>query len=140
MPSENVFINENYCHPDADDEDFCAFFDKGTGKCSVHPVKPETCKAGPVTFDINLRTGRVEWFLKKGSVCALAEQLYQCGEKFEEHFKAARTELLGLICGLDGEALKAILRIPEPETFKVGDEELPEGVAEKLGDRDSSSD
>jgi hypothetical protein len=40
---------------------------------------------------------------------------------------------LRLISELDAEALKTILRIAEPETFKVGENELPHEVKQKLG-------
>lgn len=99
----------------------------------MHPVKPETCVAGPVTFDINLQTGKVEWFLKKGSICTFAQKLYADDARFKAHLEAAKPEIMQLICELDAQALKAILKIPEPETFKVGENELPQEVRRKLG-------
>jgi Fe-S-cluster containining protein len=134
QPSENVFVHAEYDHPAVDSKGYCTFLNKETGKCRIHPVKPETCRAGPVTFDINLTTRKVEWFLKKGEICALAEQLHQCGgNRFHDHFEAAKTELMHLICEFDGEALEAILRIPEPQTFKIGESDLPKEIWHKLG-------
>jgi hypothetical protein len=75
----------------------------------------------------------VEWFLKKGSICAFAQKLYADDAKFKEHFEAAKPEITRLICELEAEALRAILEIPEPETFKVGENELPPEVRKKLG-------
>lgn len=46
------FAKENYSFPSVDDLVYCGLFNKKTGKCSVHPVKPETCVSGPITFDI----------------------------------------------------------------------------------------
>ena len=112
---------------------FCVFYDKDTRKCIVHSVKPETCRAGPVTFDINRRTRKVEWYLKTAEVCALAKTLYENDNLFREHFKVAKEEMLRLICELDSKALQAILKIEEPQTVKIGEDDLPEEVMEKLG-------
>ena len=130
---ENMFVDEGYSHPTTDSEDYCKLYDKRSGKCLVHAVKPETCVAGPITFDINLKTGKVEWFLKKSSICAFAKKLYENDEKFKTHLEAAKPEIMRLICELDAGALATILRIPEPETFKVDENELPKEVRKKLG-------
>lgn len=130
--SAGVFVEGAYSHPVADAQEYCVLYNKDTGKCRVHAVKPETCVAGPITFDINFQAGKVEWFLKKGSICAFAQKLYADGAKFKEHFEAAKPEITRLICELDAEALRAILKIPEPETFKVGENELPLEVRKKL--------
>jgi Fe-S-cluster containining protein len=126
------FTHEHYSYPAVDKQGFCVFLDKRTGKCRVHPVKPETCRAGPATFDINRRTGKVEWYLKKSKICAFAGVLYGDRASFNEHFEAAKAELLRLICELDAEALQAILLIEEPQTFKVGEAALPKEAICKL--------
>jgi Fe-S-cluster containining protein len=130
---ENPFTNEAYSYPAVDAMGFCVFYDKDTRKCQVHPVKPETCRAGPVTFDINCRTRKVEWYVKTAEVCALAKTLCENGTLFGKHFEVAREQLLRLIYGLNPEALQAILKIEEPQTVKIGEEDLPEEVMEKLG-------
>ena len=129
---EHSFVQANYCFPAVDEMDFCIFYHKQTKKCLVHSVKPETCKAGPVTFDINRRTQKVEWFLKTAALCSFAEQLYQDDKQFKAHFKVAKEEILRLVRGLDAEALRAILRIEEPQTFKIGEDALPKEVVDKL--------
>ncbi len=136
---EKPFSHEQYSFPTVDKLGFCLFYDKKTGKCSVHPVKPETCRAGPVTFDINRQTGKVEWYLKNSDICALAEMLSKNYDMFREHFKVAREEILQLICELDAETLQAILKIEEPQTFKIGEDDLPREVMEKLGVRNFKS-
>ena len=134
LPSENVFVHEDYTHPAVDAKGYCTFYNKETEKCRVHKVKPETCRAGPVTFDINFQTRKVEWYLKKGEICMLAQQLHDCGgSRFKDHLEAAKTELMRLICELDAESLKAILKISEPQTFKIGENKLPEETLKKLG-------
>jgi len=133
LPREHLFVDAAYSSPSVDSTGLCLFYSKDTGKCQVHPVKPETCRAGPVTFDINLRSRKVEWFLKKTEVCALAKRLCENEALLKEHFKVARAELLQLIRELDAEALRAILLIEEPQTSKIGEDELPEEALEKLG-------
>jgi Fe-S-cluster containining protein len=126
------FAKAGYSYPAVDELGFCVFYDKATKKCIIHPVKPETCKAGPITFDIDRSSGKVEWFLKKGDVCIFAPQLHRNADKFRKHFEAAKKEITHLICLLDLEALLAILKVEEPETFKIGEDALPTQASEKL--------
>jgi Fe-S-cluster containining protein len=130
---EKPFAKENYSYPAVDELVFCRLFNKKTGKCSVHPFKPETCVAGPVTFDINFSTKKVEWFLKKSELCAFAGILYNDKAAFKQHLEAAKKELTELICQLNADELGAIVRIAEPQTFKVDEDDLPLEVKEKLG-------
>ncbi len=60
-------IFHSYRMLDTKSSGFCvAFCD---GKCKVQSVKPETCVAGPFTFDI--KNGRLEIYLKKDRICEL---------------------------------------------------------------------
>jgi Fe-S-cluster containining protein len=131
--TEKIFTSSGYSYPSVDVGGFCIFYDKGTKKCVVHQVKPETCRAGPVTFDINLRTQKVEWFLKKGELCLFAGTLFEAPGQLDEHLKVAKEEIMRLICGLGSAALLAVLKIDEPQTFKIGEDPLPKEVLEKLG-------
>jgi Fe-S-cluster containining protein len=130
---EKPFAKENYSYPAVDELVFCGLFDKKTGKCSVHRIKPETCVAGPITFDINFSAKKVEWFLKKSELCAFAGALYRDKIAFKQHLAAAKKELTALICQLDAGELRAIVRIEEPQTFKVSEDDLPSEVTKKLG-------
>jgi Fe-S-cluster containining protein len=127
------FFKERYSYPAVDEEVFCGLFNKKTGKCSVHPVKPETCVAGPITFDINFKTRKVEWFLKKDEICAFAGVLYSNKAAFKLHFEVAQKEIKKLIRDLKPEELRAIVKIEEPQTFKIGEDDLPIDVSRKLG-------
>jgi Fe-S-cluster containining protein len=129
---EKKFAKEKYSYPAVDELVFCRLFNKETGKCSVHPVKPETCRAGPITFDINFSTKKVEWFLKKSELCAFAGVLYSNKAAFKEHFEAAKPELTRLIQDIAPEELQEIVKIEEPQTFKVGEDDLPLDVVKKL--------
>jgi Fe-S-cluster containining protein len=130
---EKPFANENYSYPAVDELGFCRLFDKETRKCLVHSVKPETCRAGPITFDINFSTKKIEWLLKKSEICAFAGALYNNKAAFKVHFEVAKPELTKLICELDPEELRAIVKIEEPHTFKIGEDNLPLEVVRKLG-------
>jgi len=88
----------------------------------IHPVKPETCVAGPITFDINAKTGRIEYFVKMESICQLAGIVYRDKELLQEHLESATKEILRLVEELDSKALRAILRKDEPETFKIDED------------------
>jgi Fe-S-cluster containining protein len=122
---ENAFEKKNgYTFPRETEGNLCLFLDKNTRKCRIHPVKPETCVAGPITFDINLRTGKIEWFLKTAKICPLAGTLCRNRSELQGHLESARRELLTLVRDLDADALHAILKIEEPDTFKIGEEVL----------------
>ena len=130
---QKPFSKENYSFPSVDELLYCGLFNKKTGKCSVHPVKPETCVSGPITFGINFLTKKVEWFLKKSEICAFAGILYHDKDAFKDHFEVAKKELTHLICQLDADELRAIAKIEEPQTFKIGEDDLPQQVVKKLG-------
>lgn len=137
---ENAFEEKNmYTFPREIEGNQCVFLDKNTKKCRIHSVKPETCVAGPITFDINLKTRKIEWFLKTEEICPLAGALYRNKSELQRHLESARRELLKLVHDLDAEVLRAILKIEEPNTFKIGEEELNAEVLAKLKPFSSSS-
>lgn len=129
---ENPFVKTSYTFPRENAESYCIFNDRKTGKCQIHVVKPETCVAGPVTFDINTKTQKIEWHLKKESICLLAGKLYRDKQRLEKHLTLAKKEILRLVRGLDAEALKAILKIEEPDTFKIDEDTVERAVLNKL--------
>jgi Fe-S-cluster containining protein len=127
------FTKETYSYPSVDETLLCKFNSKETKKCMVHSVKPETCRAGPITFDINFKTKKVEWFLKKSEICAYAGELYKNKAAFDDHFEVAKKEIMRLIRELDADELRVLMKIEEPQTFKVGEDDLPVEVVRKLG-------
>jgi Fe-S-cluster containining protein len=133
IPVQNSFGGKDYVHPASDVGGICVFYDNQTKRCKVHPVKPETCRAGPVTFDINLKTRKVEFYLKKGEICGLAQLLYENPKSLGKHLEPAKKEIMRLISELDTDSLAAILKIPEPQTFKITESNLPKKTAQKLG-------
>lgn len=126
------FVKMSYTYPREDAENYCIFNDRKTGKCQIHSVKPETCVAGPITFDINTKTQKVEWHLKKESICPLAGRLYSDRARLERHLTLAKREILRLMRELDAEALRAILKIEEPDTFKIEEDNIEKPVLAKL--------
>jgi Fe-S-cluster containining protein len=126
------FAEEDYVFPREQASGYCVFRNGKTGKCVVHAVKPETCVSGPVTFDINVRSGKIEWFLKMDRICDLAGVVAQDRELLEMHLVSAKRETGRLVKQLGGEALKAILKKDEPETFKIDEDDAAGDVLDKL--------
>lgn len=130
--SDNVFAHSSYSFPSVVSDEFCAFYDKTTKLCKVHLVKPETCRAGPITFDVNRATKKLEWFLKTREICSFAGELWENPSKLAEHLGIAKEQITKLICKLDTEALETILSREEPQTLKIGEDALPKSVLAKL--------
>lgn len=128
----NLFVQKEYSYPAVDKEIYCRLFNKSTGKCMVHSVKPETCVAGPVTFNINFCTKKIEWFLKTKELCAFAAVLFEDKKAFKEHFEIAKQQILELITQLGANELRALMKIDEPMTFKFAEDDLPKDVVKKL--------
>lgn len=128
IPAENLFVQKEYLFPREDAEGYCTFYNKRTRRCQVHPVKPETCVAGPVTFDLNVLNRKIEWYLKMEEICPLAGAMYQEKEGLSRHLHRAKTEIFRLVRELEPVALQAILKIEEPKTFKIGEDDIEEDV------------
>jgi Fe-S-cluster containining protein len=129
---DRPFVEGDYVYPRLKADGYCVFHDYGTKKCLVHSVKPETCVAGPITFDINPRTGKIEWFVKKESLCQLAKVVFDDKRFLEKHIASAKKEIMRLVDQLDSTALKAILRKDEPETFKISEDTVEKKILEKV--------
>jgi len=129
---KNPFVSEEYVFPRLVTGGYCIFHDKKTKKCLIHPVKPETCVAGPITFDIKPDTSTIEWFIKMDKICPLAGHVYKDKTLLQKHVKSAKKEIAKLVNDLDREALRAILKKDEPETFKIGQDQIEERVLRKL--------
>ena len=131
---DNPFQRTEYVFPRLTADGYCVFHDRKTKKCLIHRVKPETCVAGPITFDINGEKGKIEWFVKKESICQLAGNVHRDKQLLQKHLASAKKEVLRLVAQLSGEELKAILSKDEPETFKIEEDELEEELLRKLID------
>jgi Fe-S-cluster containining protein len=129
---DKPFTKESYSYPSVDEAVLCVFNSKETKRCIVHQVKPETCRAGPITFDINFKTKKVQYFLKKSEICAYASELYKNKAAFKEHYEVAKKEIMRLIRELSADELRELMKIDEPQTFKVGEDDLPAEAVKKL--------
>ncbi|MEM1539130.1 MAG: YkgJ family cysteine cluster protein [Candidatus Bathyarchaeia archaeon] len=132
MSIANPFIHNEYTFPRETDDGYCIFYDKNSRRCLVHLVKPETCAAGPITFDINKDTGKIEWYLKMEKICPLAGFIFKNPSILEKHLETAKKEIFRLVRGLTPQALRAILKREEPDTFKIGEDEVDEAILKLL--------
>lgn len=103
------------------EDGMCVMFDGG--RCRIHGIKPETCRAGPFTFDMD--DGVLEIWLKQEHICPLAGLLREEPEAYARLFAVARDELVRLARSLPPGELEVVCRIPEPDTDKVA--EIPLG-------------
>jgi Fe-S-cluster containining protein len=115
----NPFTRNEYTYPREDADGYCIFYYKETKKCMVHNVKPETCVAGPITFDVNFERKEIELYLKISEICPLAGLMGLEKKIFKEHMNNAKKEIFRLIKELPLKELEAILQIEEPETFRI---------------------
>lgn len=129
---DNPFQRAGYLFPRLMADGYCVFHDTSTKKCMIHPVKPETCVAGPITFDVNVKTGKIEWFVKTDRICQLSGAVYQHKQLLQKHLENAKREVLRLVTQLTAEELRAILKKDEPETFKIEEDDLEKQLVRKL--------
>ena len=133
---KDPFVEVEYVFPRLVADGYCIFHDKKTRKCLIHPVKPETCVAGPVTFDIRTDASKIEWFIKMDRICQLAGRVYADEALLQKHLESAKKEISTLVEELDSEALRAILKKEEPETLKISEDSLGKSVLNKLRNMD----
>ena len=88
-------------------------------KCSIHAIKPETCRAGPFTFDV--KGDVIEIFMKYEAACPVVWLLKEVPEAYQCQFDVAKKTITHLVRHLSEEELDAICRIGEPETEKVAE-------------------
>jgi Fe-S-cluster containining protein len=96
---------------------FCVLFENGM--CSVHSIKPETCVAGPFTFD--MQGTILQIFLKRERICPMVKVLKENKDAYDGLFQAAVEKIAGLVRALPEDELAEILKIEEPETDLVAE-------------------
>jgi Fe-S-cluster containining protein len=121
-----------YSYPEEYSDGYCTLFDQEKGLCRVQTVKPETCIAGPITFDIDRESSVVEWYLKMEKICLLAGVMSRRPTLLEKHLDVSKKEIMSLIEKLPRSELFAILRIEEEDTYKIDEDPLPMDVRLKL--------
>ena len=134
---ENIEIKQPfkrtmYFFPREVDGEYCVFFNRDKKKCVIHPIKPETCAAGPITFDINPDIGNIEYYLKSKNICRLAGALYLNKKELKNHLLFAKSKIVSLVKDLPKEDLSVILSIEEPDTFKIGEDKLDPEIVKRV--------
>jgi uncharacterized protein len=89
------------------------------GKCGIHGIKPETCRAGPFTFDV--KGDIIEIFLKFEKICPLVRLYKDVPEAYDQQYALAVQCITRLVSNLTDDEITAICRIEEPETEKVAE-------------------
>ncbi len=132
LSAKNAFAEHEYVYPRVKADGYCIFHNIKTRECNIHPVKPETCVAGPITFDVNTESGKIELHIKMKKICLLAGVVYKDKALLRQHLKPAKQEILKLLNELSSKELKAILKKEEPETFKIAEEPAEKSVLIKM--------
>ncbi len=101
---------------------FCILFNDG--QCSIHSIKPETCVAGPFTFDMD--GSRLQIFLKKESICPMVRFLKADPKAYDELLAISVKKIMDLVTALPSAELEEVLKIEEPETELVAEIDLPD--------------
>jgi len=114
---ESAFARNGYRYVRTRKDGTC-ILSKG-GKCSIHAIKPETCIAGPFTFDVSGDV--IGIFLKYESICPLVRLLKEVPEAYNQQYACAVRSITRLVSNLAEDELAAICRIEEPETEKVAE-------------------
>jgi Fe-S-cluster containining protein len=96
---------------------FCIMF--RDGKCSIHSIKPETCVAGPFTFDV--KGSVLQIFLKKESICPMVRFLRADRKAYDELFGTSVEMIVDLVEALPASELAEIVKIEETETDLVAE-------------------
>jgi len=99
---------------------FCVLFQDG--KCSIHSIKPETCVAGPFTFD--MKGDILQIFIKRESICPMVRFLKANRKAFDGLFEASVERIMELVDKVPPEEMAEILKIDEPETDLVAEIKL----------------
>jgi hypothetical protein len=89
------------------------------GKCIIHAIKPETCLAGPFTFDVKDEV--IEIYLKFSRICPLVTLLKETPEACQIQYEIAIKNITHLVSNLTEDEINAICRVDEPETEKVSE-------------------
>jgi Fe-S-cluster containining protein len=96
---------------------FCVLFQDG--KCSIHSFKPETCVAGPFTFDI--KDNVLQIFLKRENICPMVRFLKADRKAYDGLFETSVEKIIHLIKNTPASEMAEILKIEEPDTDLVAE-------------------
>jgi Fe-S-cluster containining protein len=115
--SPDLFEDTGYKRLKAKENGVCILSKEGT--CVIHTIKPETCRAGPFTFDV--KDDVIEIYLKYSCICPLVVLLKETPEAYQIQYDLAVKSITHLVSNLTQEEIDAICCIDEPETEKVSE-------------------
>lgn len=115
--SPDNFEFNGYQHLKLKNNNDCVLF--SDGKCNIHSIKPETCRAGPFTFDV--KEDKIEIFLKYESICPIVRILKEVPDAYNQQYLNAIENISKLVACLPEDELEAVCRIEEPLTEKVAE-------------------
>lgn len=110
---------QTYRKLDCKSTGFCVGFNGG--RCRFHDVKPETCVAGPFTFDI--KNDMLEVYIKQERICEMVAFLKENPDVYREQYELALQNIECLVRSLPKDELAEVLKVEEDATDKVA--ELP---------------
>ena len=114
---EGAMEFEGYWRLRAKPDGYCVLF--VDGKCSIHSIKPETCVAGPFTFD--LKEKMLQIFLKREVICPMVGFLKANPEAYNALLETSIARIIHLVESIPTEEMAEILKIDEPETDLVAE-------------------
>lgn len=114
---EDAIEFEGYWRLRLKPDGFCILFEDG--KCSIHSIKPETCVAGPFTFDMKERMLQI--FLKRESICPMVRFLKADRKAYDGLFESSVAMIMHLVQSIPAAEMAEILKIDEPETDLVAE-------------------
>jgi len=112
---EDAFEYTGYRHLKLQGNGECVLSENG--KCRIHGITPETCRAGPFTSDV--QGDRIEIYRKFGNNCPIVRLLEDVPEAYAQQYETAVRTIPHLVQNLPEDELAAICRIEEPETELV---------------------
>jgi len=115
--SPDMFEYSGYKRLKVKENGLCILSEQGT--CRIHAVKPETCRAGPFTFDV--QGDVIVIYLKYESICPLVKLIKETPEAYRQQYDLAVKSITHLVSNLTQEEIDAICCIDEPETEKVSE-------------------
>jgi uncharacterized protein len=107
------------------EDGFCVLFKDG--HCSVHSIKPETCVAGPFTFDV--KGSILEIYLKTEKICPMVEYLKFNRDLYDNLFDLSVANIIKLVENIPSSELAEIVKIEEPDADLVAEIKLKRGLA-----------
>ncbi len=115
--SPDLFETIGYRRLKTRDNGKCVLMENG--RCRIHTFKPETCRSGPFTFDMN--GDRIAIYLKHERICPVVGLLKEVPAAYRQQYELAVQSITWLVKNLTDDELAEICRIDEPETDKVAE-------------------